>query len=185
MKNAVDEHITESPGYIRFFGIRQPAKRSETEANFFTLNLETPVTNMNQGDIAKYKAVGNNSGTKSAHKKIIIRGDVVVAYNNVLTARERIRVYQEPRASRFKRSGETFTSKLRSWSIRHQLNVACATSKHPNSKLVSRRCNAVSTGIHRTWSKHAEHPSINNRVEGSRRFPESGARLSGHLHSCA
>jgi cobalt-zinc-cadmium efflux system outer membrane protein len=72
-----------------------PPSGPKITANFFTLNIETPISNMNQGDLAKFKAIGKQLGYEMGSQKNKIQGDVVAAYNDVLTARERIRVYQE------------------------------------------------------------------------------------------
>ncbi|HEY9676674.1 MAG TPA: TolC family protein [Drouetiella sp.] len=72
-----------------------PPAGPKLKANFFTLNIETPITNMNQGDLAKYKAIGKQLTYEIGSQRNIIQNDVVNAYNNLLVARERIRVYQE------------------------------------------------------------------------------------------
>lgn len=95
MKNAVANIL---PNPVVTYGSSvsgNPPAGPKLKANFFTLNLEAPISNMNQGDIAKYKAIGKQLGYEIGSQKNIIQSDVVVAYNNVLTARERIRVYQE------------------------------------------------------------------------------------------
>jgi outer membrane protein, heavy metal efflux system len=72
-----------------------PPSGPKLTANFFTLNIETPITNMNQGDLAKFKATGKQLTYQIGAQRNIIQNDVVAAYNNLLAARERIRVYQE------------------------------------------------------------------------------------------
>ncbi len=72
-----------------------PPSGPKLKANFFTLNIETPVSNMNQGDLAKFKATGRQLTYQIVAQKNMIQSDVVTAYNNLLVARERIRVYQE------------------------------------------------------------------------------------------
>jgi outer membrane protein TolC len=72
-----------------------PPAGPKLRANFFTLNIETPVTNMNQGDLAKFKATKRQLGYQISSQRNFIQSDVVTAYNNLLVARERIRVYQE------------------------------------------------------------------------------------------
>lgn len=95
MKNAI-ANILPNPQVTYGSSVSgNPPTGPKLKANFFTLNIETPVTNMNQGDIAKYKAVGRQLGYEIGSQKNVIQSDVVVAYNNVLMARERIRVYQE------------------------------------------------------------------------------------------
>lgn len=95
MKNAV-ANIMPNPQVTYGQSVSgNPPAGPKLRANFFTLNLEAPISNMNQGDLAKYKAIGKQLGYEIGSQKNIIQSDVVVAYNNVLTARERIRVYQE------------------------------------------------------------------------------------------
>ena len=72
-----------------------PPSGPKLKANFFTLNIETPVTNMNQGDIAKFKAVERQLKYQIGSQQNLIQNDVVTAYNNMLVARQRISVYQE------------------------------------------------------------------------------------------
>jgi cobalt-zinc-cadmium efflux system outer membrane protein len=95
MKNAI-ANIMPNPQVTYGSSVSgNPSAGPKLKANFFTLNIESPVTNMNQGDLAKYKAVGRQLGYEIGSQKNIITADVVSAYNNVLVARERIRVYQE------------------------------------------------------------------------------------------
>jgi cobalt-zinc-cadmium efflux system outer membrane protein len=99
-------------------------------ATFLTLNIETPVTNLNQGDLAKYKATGKQLTYQVAAQKNQVMADVSSAYNNLLAAREKIRVYQEhvladsaevARLSR--RSYEVGQSDINSTLLAQQANV--------------------------------------------------------------
>ena len=99
-------------------------------ATFMTLNAELPVTNLNQGDIAKYKATGKQLVYQVAAQKNQVVADVSSAYNNLLAAREKIRVYQEhvladsaevARLSR--RSYEVGQSDINSTLLAQQANV--------------------------------------------------------------
>ena len=65
------------------------------KSNFMTLNVELPFSNMNQGDREKYKAMGVQLKYQIEAQKNMVQGDVSSAYNNLLAAREKIRVYQE------------------------------------------------------------------------------------------
>jgi len=99
-------------------------------ADFLTLNIESPVTNLNQGDIAKYKATGKQLTYQVAAQKNQVIADVSSAYNNLLAAREKIRVFQEhlladslevARLSR--RSYEVGQSDINSTLLAQQANV--------------------------------------------------------------
>lgn len=95
MKNAI-ANILPNPQVTYGSSVSgNPPAGPKLKANFYTLNLEAPITNMNQGDIAKYKAIKRQLGYEIGSQRNVIQTDVVVAYNNVLVARERIRVYQE------------------------------------------------------------------------------------------
>ncbi len=67
----------------------------KTNANFLTLNVETPMTNLNQGDVAKFQATERQLKYQLASQKNQIVGEVSSAYNNLLAARGKIREYQE------------------------------------------------------------------------------------------
>jgi outer membrane protein, heavy metal efflux system len=62
---------------------------------FVTLNFELPVLTFSQGDIAKLKATIRQYYQQYHAQENQITGEVAGAYNNLMAARERIRVYQE------------------------------------------------------------------------------------------
>jgi outer membrane protein TolC len=62
---------------------------------FMTLNQETPLTNFNQGGIYQYRATGKQLKFQTAAQTNIVYSDVSSAYQNLLAAREKIRLYQE------------------------------------------------------------------------------------------
>ncbi|HEY9778110.1 MAG TPA: TolC family protein [Planktothrix sp.] len=99
-------------------------------AQFFTLNIEMPMTNTNQGDITKFQATGRQLRYQIQAQRNQVIADVSSAYNNLLAARERIRVYQEhvlrdsnevARLSR--RSYEVGQSDINSTLLAQQANV--------------------------------------------------------------
>jgi cobalt-zinc-cadmium efflux system outer membrane protein len=99
-------------------------------AQFLTINAEIPISNTNQGDIAKFKATGRQLNYQLAAQRNQVLADVSSAYNNLLAARERIRVYQEhvlrdsnevARLSR--RSYEVGQSDINSTLLAQQANV--------------------------------------------------------------
>ena len=99
-------------------------------AQYITINAEIPISNFNQGDIAKYKAAGRQLNYQMGSQKNQVTSDVASAYNNLLAAREKIRVYQEhvlrdsnevARLSR--RSYEVGQSDINSTLLAQQANV--------------------------------------------------------------
>jgi outer membrane protein TolC len=64
-------------------------------ANFFTINAELPFTNLQQGDIAKYKATGKQLGWQMESQKNQVYSEISAAYNDLITFRDRIRLYKE------------------------------------------------------------------------------------------
>jgi cobalt-zinc-cadmium efflux system outer membrane protein len=107
-----------------------PPQGPKLRATFVTLNIESPVTNLNQGNIAKYKASGKQLNYQVAAQKNQVIADVSSAYNNLLAAREKIRVFQEhlladsaevARLSR--RSYEVGQSDINSTLLAQQANV--------------------------------------------------------------
>lgn len=62
---------------------------------YVSLNIETPVTNWNQGEIFRLKAVGKQLKYEMDSQKNIITQQVSSAYNNVLAARQKLKVYQD------------------------------------------------------------------------------------------
>jgi outer membrane protein TolC len=64
-------------------------------ADFFTVNAEMPFTNFQQGDIAKFKAMGKQLGWQLESQKNQVYTEIADAYNDLVTFRDRIRLYQE------------------------------------------------------------------------------------------
>ena len=62
---------------------------------FTTINAEIPLYNFSQGDIARLKATLRQSKLKEAAIRNQIIADVTSAYNNLITARNRIQTYQD------------------------------------------------------------------------------------------
>lgn len=72
----------------------QPAG-PKLNATFFTINAEIPFTNLQQGDIAKYKATGRQLKWQLEAAKNQVYSEISSAYNDLLTYRERIKLYQQ------------------------------------------------------------------------------------------
>ncbi|MBP9090766.1 TolC family protein [bacterium] len=62
---------------------------------FFAVMAESPITNWNQGEIYRLKATANQLKYEMGAQKNIITAQVSSAYNNVLAARQKLKVYQE------------------------------------------------------------------------------------------
>jgi len=61
----------------------------------FNVLIELPVLNFRQGEIAQLRATVKQLRSQQRGQKNIVVGQVSSAYNNLITARERIREYQE------------------------------------------------------------------------------------------
>lgn len=64
-------------------------------AVFFTFNVQAPFSNLNQGNIAQYKATALQLKYQIAAQKNLIATQVAGAYQNLLAAREKLQAYQE------------------------------------------------------------------------------------------
>jgi outer membrane protein TolC len=64
-------------------------------AYFFTWNVETPVFNWQQGDIARLRATIKQYYAQVGAQRNLITNEVSQAYNDLIISRERIRTYQE------------------------------------------------------------------------------------------
>jgi len=64
-------------------------------AVFMTLNQETPFTNFQQGEIYQYRATARQLNFQTAAQRNMVYSDVAGAYQNLLAARDKIRIYQE------------------------------------------------------------------------------------------
>lgn len=62
---------------------------------FVSLNIETPATNWNQGEIFRLKAIGKQLSYEMESQKNQVTQQVSSAYNNVLAARQKLKVYQD------------------------------------------------------------------------------------------
>lgn len=62
---------------------------------YVSLNIETPATNWNQGEIFRLKALGKQLKYEMDSQKNIVSQQVSSAYNNVLAARQKLKVYQD------------------------------------------------------------------------------------------
>ncbi|MBX9689236.1 MAG: TolC family protein [Candidatus Obscuribacterales bacterium] len=72
-----------------------PAGGPKLNAVYMTLVQEIPFSDINQGPIWKYKATGRQLNYELAGRENEVTADVINAYNNLLAARKKLRVYQE------------------------------------------------------------------------------------------
>jgi len=108
-----------------------PPPGPKLTAVFFTLNAEMPMVNFNQGSIYQYKATSNQLKYQIGSQKNQVMSDVTSAYQNLLAAREKIRVYQgrlladsEEVARLARRSYEVGQSDITSTLQAQQANIA-------------------------------------------------------------
>lgn len=67
----------------------------QINAYFFTWNVEVPIFNWQQGDIARLRATIKQSYAQVGAQKNMVTQQVAQAYNDLVISRERIRTYQE------------------------------------------------------------------------------------------
>src|SRR5262249_54348237 len=71
-----------------------PVPGPKITAVYMTLNQETPLTNWQQGNIYQYRATKKQLQFQTESQRNQVVSDVSSAYNNLLAAREKIRVNQ-------------------------------------------------------------------------------------------
>ncbi len=72
-----------------------PPTGPKTNRAFFQAYIDTPIFNLNQGDIAKFKAVGKQLKLDLSGQENQVDGQVSLAYNKVLAARQRLKTFTE------------------------------------------------------------------------------------------
>ncbi|MBX9666017.1 MAG: TolC family protein [Candidatus Obscuribacterales bacterium] len=72
-----------------------PPTGPKLSAYYFGVNVPSNITDFQQGDIAKFKAVARQLKYQTEALKNVITSEVSSAYNNVLAARQKLRIYQE------------------------------------------------------------------------------------------
>jgi outer membrane protein, heavy metal efflux system len=75
--------------------VGNPPTGPRLSAYYFGVNVPTNLTNFQQGDIAKFKAVERQLKYQNGALKNVITSEISSAYNNVLAARQKLRIYQE------------------------------------------------------------------------------------------
>jgi outer membrane protein TolC len=72
-----------------------PSPGPKLTAVFMTLNAPVPISNWNQGAIYQYKATRTQLNYQILSERNQVMSDVSAAYNNLLSARKRIKVFQD------------------------------------------------------------------------------------------
>jgi cobalt-zinc-cadmium efflux system outer membrane protein len=72
-----------------------PAGGPKLTAVFFTVNAEIPLSNSNQGAIWQYRAAQNQLRYQVESQRNHVAADVTSAYNDLLAARKKLRLYQD------------------------------------------------------------------------------------------
>jgi outer membrane protein TolC len=75
--------------------VGNPPTGPRLNAYYFGVNVPSNLTDFQQGDIAKFKAVSRQLKYQTGAVKNVITSEVSSAYNNVLAARQKLRIYQE------------------------------------------------------------------------------------------
>ncbi len=75
--------------------VGNPPTGPRLSAYYFGVSVPTNLTNFQQGDIAKFKAVARQLKYQNGALRNVITAEVSSAYNNVLAARQKLRIYQE------------------------------------------------------------------------------------------
>lgn len=72
-----------------------PSGGPKVTAVFFTVDAEFPLSNWNQGNIWNFKATGRQLNYQVLAQQNQVTSDIVSAYNNLLAARKKLRLYQD------------------------------------------------------------------------------------------
>lgn len=75
--------------------VGNPPTGPRLSAYYFGVSVPSNLTNFQQGDIAKFKAVARQLKYQNGALRNVITSEVSSAYNNVLAARQKLRIYQE------------------------------------------------------------------------------------------
>ncbi len=79
-------------GYLRE---NNPPTGPKTDGAFFQAYVDLPTLNVNQGDIARFRATGKQLKLDLSAQENLVTGQVALAYSRLLAARERIRAFQD------------------------------------------------------------------------------------------
>jgi len=95
LRNSYGNIIPSPQFYMGSSQVGNPPGGPRLGAYYFGVNVPSNITSFQQGDIAKYKAVARQLKYQTDALKNVITAEVSSAYNNVLAARQKLRIYQE------------------------------------------------------------------------------------------
>lgn len=95
MTRALGDIIPNAQTWIGSSVAGNPPTGPKLSAFYFGFGIPTNITEFQQGDIAKYKATGRQLKYQVGATKNVITGEVSSAYNNLLAARQNLKIYEE------------------------------------------------------------------------------------------
>lgn len=95
MTRALGDIIPNAQTWIGSSVAGNPPTGPKLSAFYFGFGIPTNITEFQQGDIAKYKATGRQLKYQVGATRNVITGEVSSAYNNLLAARQNLRIYEE------------------------------------------------------------------------------------------
>jgi cobalt-zinc-cadmium efflux system outer membrane protein len=95
LRNAYGNIVANPTFYMGSSQVGNPPGGPRLGAYYFGVQVPSNLTDFQQGDIAKFKAVSRQLNYQTGALKNIITAEVSSAYNNVLAARQKLRIYQE------------------------------------------------------------------------------------------
>jgi len=95
LRNAYGNIIPSPQFWIGSSQAGNPPSGPRLGAYYFGVNVPSNITDFQQGDIAKFKAVARQLKYQTGALNNVITSEVSSAYNNVLAARQKLRIYQE------------------------------------------------------------------------------------------
>lgn len=72
-----------------------PPSGPQLNAYYYGINIPSNLTSFQQGDIAQFKAIARQLKYQQGSVKNVITAEVSSAYNNLLAARQKLRIYEE------------------------------------------------------------------------------------------
>lgn len=95
LKNAIG-NIIPTPRFVTGKVVeRNPPSGPTTQNAFFQAYIDTPILNVQQGDIARFKAMRAQLKLDRESQENQIAGQVSLAYHRVLAARQRLKTFQQ------------------------------------------------------------------------------------------
>lgn len=117
-----------------------PVDGPKITAVFMTINEEVPLNNFQQGGIYQHKAVATQLRFQTEAQRNMIYSDVSASYQNLLAARDKIRVYQE---SLLQDSNEVTRLAQRSYEVGQSDITAALQAQQANIQVRADYLNAI------------------------------------------